>query len=312
LAATTDVLVSRIRERAAVPDSGSSTAFGSTDQQILDLAHEIALTRLEPAIRSVRESYNVVQTDTALAAADSYVAIPRDAQASAVQFVCGLDSNSRTFPLTRSNVQEWVYLDPTATATQPCKYLVEGDRIHLWPKLSASGTSLRIRYFRRLSAFVPVSSCYPVASKTSTTIVVTGTPSGGTWSGTGIDVVQIKPPFRVLIDNDLATLSTSTFTIVGGSSTSEVTVGDYVCLHMETCVPGVPLEMHGCLASLTAAQLLSMEGDAEGARREQGAGERMLASALELLTPRVEEAPQYIINRSSPLRAGRRRLGRAV
>jgi hypothetical protein len=288
-----------------VPDSGSSTAFGSTDQEILNLAYEVATTRLVPAIRGVRENYNATYADTALVAADSYVPVPRDAQASQVQHVQLLDSNGRPLPLFRADMGEWTYLDPTLTG-RPSRFYIEGDRIHLWPKVAAAGDTLRVRYFRRLSSFVPVSSCFPVASKTSTTIVVTGSP-GASFDETGIDVVQVEPPFRVLLDDNAANLVTSTFTVAGNASTSEVSVGDYVCLHMETCVPGIPAELHSVLVGMTAAALLRKEGFLQEYAAELADSERQLERVISMMEDRAEDAPRFIINRSSPLRGGRRR-----
>jgi hypothetical protein len=306
LAFTTTQLLSRIRDRAQVPDSGSSTAFGSTDQEILDLAYEVATTRLVPAIRSVRENYLATYSDTALVAADASVPVPRDAQASQVQHVALIDANGRPAPLFECELGEWTYLNPDATG-RPSRFYIEGDVIRLWPTVAASGDSLRVRYFRRLSTFVPVASCFPVASKTSTDIVVTGSP-GATFDETGIDVVQVEPPFRVLLNDNAANLVTSTFTVAASASTSEVSVGDYVCLHMETCVPGVPAELHAVLIGMTAAALLRKEGDREGYAAEAGDAEQQLARVISMMENRADKAPNFIINRSSPLRGSRRRI----
>jgi hypothetical protein len=307
LAFTTDALVALIRDRAQVPDSGTSTAFGSTDQEILNLAHQVATTRLIPAIRSVRENYLAAYQDTALVANDASVAVPRDAQGSAVQHVALLDSNSRPLPLFEVELGEWTYLDPNATG-RPSRFYIEGDIIRLWPTVAASGDTLRVRYFRRLSSFVPVSSCYPVSSVTnSTTFVVTGSP-GATFDETGIDVVQVEPPFRVLVDDNAANLVTSTFTLAGSATTAGIAAGDYVCLHMETCVPQLPAEMHSVLVGLTAAALLRKEGDREGYAAEQAEALAELERVTAMLENRADKAPNFIINRSSPLRGNRRRV----
>jgi hypothetical protein len=306
LAFTTTQLVARIRDRAQVPDSGSSTAFGSTDQEILDLAYEVATTRLVPAIRGVRENYLATYQDTALTASTASVPVPRDAQASQVQHVAIVDTNGRPAPLFECELGEWIYLNPTATG-RPSRFYIEGDLIRLWPTVAASGDTLRVRYFRRLSTFVPVASCYPVASTGATTIVVTGSP-GATFDETGIDVVQVEPPFRVLLDDNAANLVTSTFTVAASASTSEVSVGDYVCLHMETCVPGVPAELHACLIGMGAAALLRKEGFLPEYQAEQADAEQQLARVISMMENRADKAPNFIINRSSTLRGSRRRV----
>jgi hypothetical protein len=302
---TTTTLLAAVRREAQVPDSGSSTAFGHTDQEILDIATNEIQTRIVPFLRSCRENYLLRSTTQTLTVDTSDYRIPSDSQAAGIHSVIYLDANSLEHKLVQRPIQDDVgYVDSGV----PRAFAVLDDKIRLFPTPDTANT-IRILYYRRASALVPVASCYPVASKTSSTIVVTGTPDS-TFNGTGIDVVQAKPHFSVLLDNNAATLSTSTFTVVSSASTADVAVGDYVALHMETCIPGVPAELWHALVTCVGARLLDEEGDAGGFARKMALAEATMQRARAILSPRVDGAPRFVVTRNSPLRGAARRGGR--
>jgi hypothetical protein len=295
---TTDTLVDKIRRRASLPDAGTPT-----DQEILDVATEELLSRFVPFVRSCRENYGVKTTTQTLVVGTSDYRIPSDAQGATLRLVTLVDSAGNERDIDQVPIQ---YDQFSSTNGTPRGFCVIDDMVRLIPTPDRADT-LRLLYYRRPSALVPVASCFPVASKTDTTVVVTGTPSWA--SGTPIDVVQALPHFTTLLDDNAATLATSTFTVADSASTSAVAVGDYVCLHMETCIPGIPAELHAALVSATAAQLLVEEGDAQGAAMEMSNAERIMNAARATLTPRVDGAPRLIVSSNSPLRSRRRRYG---
>lgn len=296
---TTDTLVSKVRRRANLPDGGSPSS-----QEILDVASEEILTRFVPFLRSLQENYGVTSTTQALTVGTAEYTIPSDAQGSTVRLVEYIDAAGveRVLPqLTLQDEQLW------STNGYVRGFVVVGNKVRLLPAPDRAET-IRISYYRRTSALVPVSSCFPVANTTSTTVTVTGTPS---WtSGTPIDIVQSLPHFAQLLDGNAATRSGSVFTVASSASTTDIVAGDYVCLHMETCIPGLPAELHAALVSATAAQLLSEDSDQAGFMREMAQCERIMAGAVKVLAPRADGAPSYVISRNAPLRNRRRRTPR--
>jgi hypothetical protein len=293
---TTDTLVSQVRRRAAVPDTGTPTA-----QEILDVATEEIRTRFVPFIREQREAFGLKTTTRTLTVGTADYRIPSDASGGAIHSLVYVKSDGTERNLVRLTVQddrEW-----STNGTVRGYELIDG-KVRLYPAPDTADT-LRILYFRRPSALVPVSSCFPVASKTSTTVVVTGTPS---WtSGTPIDVVQYLPHFDQVVDDNAATRSTSTFTLASSAPTTDIVAGDYVCLHMETCIPGIPAELHAALVSATAAQILVEEGDAQGAAMETANAQRIMDAARATLSPRADGSPRFLIPRNSPTRSRYRR-----
>lgn len=293
---TTDDFADAVRECAALPDAGSPS-----DAEVFRAADREILTRFVPFLRTIRENYGVKTTTQALTVGTSDYRIPSDAQGATLRSLVLVKSDGTERNLTQLQIQDderW------STNGVVRGFALIDDMVRLFPAPDTADT-LRILYYRRPSKLVAVASCFPVASKTSTTVTVTGTPS---WtSGTPIDIVQANPHFTQVVDNNAATRSGSVFTLVSSAPTTDVAVGDYACLHMETCVIGLPAELYYALVSATAAQLLNTDGDAQGFAREMAQCQRIMADARAILSPRIDGAPKFVFARNSPLRARHRR-----
>lgn len=293
---TTDTLVSRVRRLASLP---SATAGGPTDAELLDIAYEEMLSVFQPILRLTQESYATTTTDISITSGTSLYRIPRKAQGGTVRDVRLVKSDGRTYNLMELQPTDAPSFEPAGSTVAWC---IEGDHIRLLPEPGStmSGWSIRVWYYRRQSKLVPVSSCYDIASTTSTTIVVSSDPSYG--STTEFDVVFAGPQFDIVLDGATASWSTTTATFGGGEDLSELSVGDYVCAHMETCVPRLPEILHPALASSVAAQVLMEIGDRAGAAGQIQQRDRLVQASRTALDPRTDASPDFIINRGSVLR----------
>lgn len=366
MAWTTDVLVESVRRLAQLPDTGSFSA-----QEILNAAHALILTRLAPAIRSIRENYGLTYQDTAFVAGQAAYRTPSRAQADTLRDILRVDAAGRAHPLVQLTTQQWVARDPTERGT-PSAFAVIGSKVHVHPAPADASETLRLYFHRRASRLVPVDECALVLFVDGQTAKTGAYPDGFDFSST-FDIVQGQPAFDVLVDDEafdpsatqyeieITTAGGTSVQIAGGSGWSpsvgdlvvqgsivcvvtfvttptifsvspgfqlaagaafgvvggadfgadvdltEVQEGDYLCQHMTTCVPGIPAEMHRALEHATAAQMLIEDDDLRSAAAMQEIADRALADALGMMTPRVEARAKAIINRSSPLRAGRRR-----
>lgn len=305
MAWTTDIAVARVRETAQVP-----TAGGPSDSRILDILTEELHARCVPALRAVREGYNVSSTTVSLVAGTGSYTIPNDAQYGGLRSIALGLSDGSALPLRQTSAEEWALLSTVQTG-RPTRYIVEGDRIHVWSLPTDATETLRLRYYRRLSTLVPVASCFPVATIMSETqLTVTGSPS---WSSPArVDIVLADPPFSVLVDRGVATIAGSTLTFSGTDplALAIAAASDlrpmYVSLHMETCVPQLPPEMHPTFISGAAARILDEDGDMAGHARMMQRADRELQLAIRTLSPRVDGSPKFVVNRSSMLRNGAR------
>lgn len=295
---TTDTLVSRIRRRANLPDA---SAGGPSDSELLDAAYEEILAVFQPILRTTQESYATAITDIAIVSGTPRYRIPRDSLGGTVRDVRLVDADGVEISVLKALPTDAPAYGSSGSLSA---YTIEGDHIRLLPSPSSSmsGYSLRVWYYRRPSKLVPVSSCYTIASTTSTTIVLSSDPSYG--STTEFDVVFASPQFDLVLDGATASWSTVTATFSGGEDLSELSAGDYLCAHMETCVPRLPELMHGALASSVAAQILLEEGDQRGAAAEIAQRDRLIGASRSALDPRADASPNHIINRSSVLRRG--------
>jgi hypothetical protein len=159
---------------------------------------------------------------------------------------------------------------------------------------SAIGTSVNIA---GASGWTPAVGDQVVQG--SVVVTVSGT--------TGLPTIfNVTPGFLLAAGAAFAYQSAATFAGLDLDALG-VVAGDYLCRHMQTCIPGIPAELHSALVSATAAQLLTEDGDAQGAAIESANTSRIMDAARMVLSPRADGSPKFLIPRNSPTRNRRRR-----
>ena len=297
---TTDLL-SRIRYRAGLPDSGDPN---NTDAILLLVADDVTVERILPAIHAAREEYGLTSTDVALVAGRSDYRIPSRAAFGGLRHVGYVDSGGTYRELNFLDPEEIDLLSGLDPA-DALEYTVSGDVVRIPEPSSASG-SLRMRYFRRPSVLVAASTGadeqpHAITSGVGGTTLTIGTHAFD--NGDVADLVQAKPPFDVLAQ-DIALSGVTGTTVDIPAAVTGLAVGDYVCTAGETPVPQLPAELHAVLAIGCAAEVLRRGKDPQSAERE-AEFERKLASIIGAMSPRVQADQRKIINHFSPLRHGR-------
>ena len=140
----------------------------------------------------------------------------------------------------------------------------------------------------------------------ATRLTVDTVPAGWTTS-TKLDVVEQNPGFdTVIFDEAPSAVSTGASGTVDFASTSGVSVDDWVCEAGFTPVVQVPDIMHSCLVLAVCSQVFESLGDAAGAEITAQRLDRALKGILETIEERNEGDHPKVVNRYSPLRAGRR------
>jgi hypothetical protein len=84
------------------------------------------------------------------------------------------------------------------------------------------------------------------------------------------------------------------------------TPDDWLCLHMETCIPQLPDALWPALVVAVAAVIRKNEADWTGAKSLEAERDELLKHALGAMQPRVDGRAKAILNASSPLRRWRR------
>jgi hypothetical protein len=150
----------------------------------------------------------------------------------------------------------------------------------------ANGT-LRMKYFARPSTLVSVTACASVATINTATNTVTVTSAPATFAnGTIIDFVQNNNPYDLLgMDYPIVSVSGTTLTFSG--LPSDLAVGDWICLSVQSPVPMLPEEMHPVLVQSALCKTLSSKKD-KSYKDELETLVMIKQSAINMLDPRVE------------------------
>lgn len=299
---TTDDLVAAVKLKAQAP--GQRWQF--EDPQVLNIAFQETVKRFIPMIRSVREDYFTTFLTIPLLANTASYRMPRRASSVTIKQVLLVQTgaNGRGWPITRVTTSEgWRGIGQSSNT--PGAYVIEGSSIRLLGTPSnIADYELRVYYQRRPSRYVPVASSSVVASVLPGGILVTGTPS---WYVTGddLDVMSPEPEADLLMQDVDVTLAVSTFTINDGSSTAQVSVGDYVSKADTTPIVLLPDAFWDALVDATAAECQRSTNDYDAAATIEAGLAAYLPGVIKSITPRAESQPLKAFNHGSQLRQQR-------
>lgn len=296
---TTDFLA-RVARKTQQPSSAKLT-----DAQLLQIADEELATFIAPLVRGVSEAYWVKRSTITVTAGQQDYRIPVRASSGTIFDVSCQDQAGNVRRLLKRQASDRYMLrlgiDQTALGA-PLAYCIEADTITLLPR-PGSGYSLIVRYERRPSQLVPVSSCVAITA-VGTNTVTTATALSGYSATYGLDIAQALPNFDALYDDTVATQSGSgPYTYTFGVTLSGVSVGDYLCNPRQTCIVPVPDVLYPILVDRVAAEALDEVGDSNLAAMIRSQTERKLAGVMESLEPRAETSAPAVFNRWSPLRS---------
>jgi len=301
---TTDDLLSRVKARAQMP---------AADGRLTD-ADVFAI--LDDSIRSsvARIVYNADDGRTVKSQADQPITsgvaryrIPDRAVAAGVYGVVLVDSAGNEVSSSYKDTADiWRYQGGYGDGVGwKYDHTIEGDEIVLLPTPSQTDGSLRIKYRRRPSRLVPVSSC-AVVSVALANAITTAAAVPSSWGADEIlDLIESTPNADTLGDDVAGSgIGGASITVVAGVP-AELAAGDFVCLAGETCVPQVPQAAIPFLTVLGAYEVCVTLGDREGAAGLERLVSTRKREAMALIAERSRER-QVVINRSSHLRQGGR------
>lgn len=274
---------------------------GLSDTDLIAMFNDEAMTHVTSLLKSARQKHLEVSEDIDFTANQVSIQIPTRAVANSLSSVLLLDPNGgQPYPI--SVLQGDRASNYASTGTQPEAVDPLGATLVLVPTPTSAGT-LRLRYMQRLSRIVPEEeSGLITAINTGTNTVSVETLPTAIVTGSICDLVRGTPPF----DNPSIDLTAivSGLDITFTALPSDLTVGDYVSLAGETPIPQVTPELHPLLAKRVALASQGGTGDpAAGALAKEV--KDLTKAALELLTPRVTNSVQRIINPRGPGRFSR-------
>jgi hypothetical protein len=151
------------------------------------------------------------------------------------------------------------------------------------------GGSLRMKYFARPSKLVATADCGQITSINTgaNSVVVSAAPSTFI-NGAVIDLVQNNNPFDLLsMDQAITTVAGTTLTFA--SLSSDLQVGDWVCIANQSPVPLAPQELHTLLVQAALVESLSSKKD-KAFKDANEKYEMMKTNVINMLDPRVNNS----------------------
>lgn len=191
------------------------------------------------------------------------------------------------WPVSRQEVAEMT--TTTFPSVGNYSYFIRGNTLHVLP--AQFGGVLRITYERRPSKLVAVTACGAVTAVNGQVVTVGSVPAG--WVvGDSIDLQAAQPQFDMLGECTITAISGLDITLDGDLSL--LSVGDYLCLQGQTCVPQVPVEFQMLLAQRVVCKIYELQGYLDKMKAAEAKLEQMQNDLTAIITPRTQSAPKVI------------------
>ncbi len=287
-----------LRRAVGVASSSSVSPEGLTDADLLPLVDREIQTAMVPLLLRVREEFLVLKSSVALTASSTRVRIPGRTIAGRLRDVrCTI--NGVDVRLTRFEPADRARLFPTPTGSGALVgYYLEGEWIVLLGLPTAAAT-LDIYYFARPGRMTVTPAEFAAIDSigsnvtTATTASIDWTP--GPNSSNFLDVVRADSGLSTLLAGVGGSPTGAGYAVFPLTTTAYVAAGDYVCLRDKCPVVPLPVELHPVLLSRAVCAVLRQLGKYNEASQEEKTADRIEATAIELLTPRVETQSKVVV-----------------
>lgn len=295
---TTTELLTSVKLKAMTP----SNDLVITDANILSLATDELMGMLAPIISSARAQYYETVYDQAVVAGQRAYAIPDRALGGRILNVMLVDSAGN-----ETAVQIVDYSEEAArfvgSGSQSSYIAYVRDNSVVFVSEPTTAVTVRMVFYIRPGSLVATSSARQITVVGGSSVTISSSLSGLT-TGIPFDVISNKPIFSYRSYDSTATVAGSTLTFTPPTGTA---VDDWVALAGTSPIPQVPFEMHPILTQRTAARVLGILGDKAGMEMLSHTANEQFEQILQLVSPRVAGAPQYIV--STAWAHSRRRRG---
>lgn len=292
--------VASVKRRASLPTSSESWDVAA----FLSQANESMVSYIHPLLRRLSEEFFVSDFDTTVTSGTASYRTSYRALGEALRDVL-YDDGSGFASMVRKEPRDLA--GSTSPASSKLFYL-QDDKIVLVPTPNNSTNTLRIKAMVRPNKVVQATRVFNVESVGSGTVVlgrIDGDASGddaATFFNANadsgqVDIIRPKPGFRSIVIDTVATFSTNAATFISGTAiTTQMAIGDFVCIAGEAPMPQLPAELHPLLAQEVACAVLrsTRVADLAAAEKER---DRLEAIAVGLFSPRTQNQPRYVTNK---------------
>ena len=295
---TTDTLIQAVKDAIIVPNS--QNLFQPVG--ILRYANREMANTIVPLILKCKGDYLTTTFDYTISESQNEYLIPSIATALKLMDVCTVDAQgneSNMALLSHDQVasNQW-------STNRIAGFYVKNNAVKIYP-YGLGGYTLRMYFYRRPNQLVQTSKAGQVLTKVGNDITLSFLPPD--WvNGDSVCAISQLPGFDARFDSQtISNVSSPGLTL---EDASDVEVGDWICLENESTIPQILPEAHGLLAQITGTKMLLSMG-APGAEQAENMYKIMERDFIEMITPRVDNAPKKIVNRGSILNWTRVRRG---
>lgn len=290
-------LLADIRRRASIPNSAVT---GSQDSDLLAHVNNVLQLTLANKLISVREGFLRRNYDTAITSSTRY-RIPARALGNRLAAVLLLDGNGNV--VRKLSEISYDMLTELRGINDAGGYILEADEIVLAPAVPTSGiATIRMVYYicpNQVTDSLNVASgrCFTITNVSSTQVTIMS--SHGLTTSSVLDIVKQGAPFaHSYIDISPSATGATTLTL---SSTSGISIGDFVCQSQYSPRAQIPDAMYPLLAHLAAMEFLKSVGDLSNHKRLAEELLKLEKEAIEVIAPRVEQGPKKIMSNKGVL-----------
>lgn len=278
---TTSDLVSLIKLLGHVPQS-NATFTPANLLTLSDVESNIAITK---QLKETDEGYFETILEYDQNETGEYL-IPSDAVASTTT-VIQIRNGQAIWPVSRQEESEMTTTTYPSVGNYAC--FIRSNTIHVLP-IQFEGT-LRIVYTRRLSKLVPVTACAQVTAIVGQVVSVSSIPTS--WvNGDLVDLQAAEPQFDLLGPAEISDITLLDVTLVG--DLTHLSVGDYLCLEGQTCIPQMPVEFQQLLAQRVVCKVYELQGYLDKLKAAKAVLKEMEDALTAIITPRIQDSPKVI------------------
>lgn len=297
----TSDLIDSVRDRAFVPKEDAVY----NDDRIIKILNEQIDARLLPKLMSTKEELLVVSESVETDSESKEYDIPYRAVGNKLRDAALRDGGNNYYELSRISLEELSDYRWNNSYGAKGLFYLESNQLKLVSSVAGDYDYLEMWFYLRPNVLVKDDLVPTIKSIDTVNGVVTLSTFPSAFSDASLfDFVGAKSPNKILgYDTPPTSISRSSKTVVFAPEDlpKKLSVGDYLAVSEESCVPNVPTEYHPLLAQMAAVFILEAMGDTEGLTNANKTLDTMEKGVISITSDRVEGAPQKVNPRHTTL-----------
>lgn len=290
---TTQGMIDSIKTKGILPES--QNLYLPAD--IVSLTTDELISVIVPLLMSVKEEYLTASYDQAIGAGERSFFIHERALGLKLRDLVLVDTGGQEIPLDRYEPEDLKHGLQANPAT--AGFYLDNDRVNLIPIASDfSSYTLRQKIFRRPNNLILTSQAGQVTAINTATkeVTISTVPSAFTTSLT-YDMIKGTPSFRAHAEGQAITSIVGFVLTFSATLPEDLAVGDWIAPTGFSPIAQIPYEAHKLLEQRVVIKILEGLKDKTGMDMAQEGYKAMVEKFTQLVTPRVDGAPQKLVSR---------------